>query len=351
MSGSETGVAAGASGAPRGSEPAGAAGLAARERGPAREPVAASAVRTLRVIEPGPLTLVEDLGRPGYAAIGAARSGALDRAALRLANRLVGNPEGAAALEVTAGGFAAVIERGSWFAITGAGGPITLDGTLIEADTAVRASAGTVVRIGAAVRGMRFYLAVRGGIAVPAELGSRSRDILTGLGPAPLRAGEVVPVGADPDAPIPVVDTMTISQPPDDTVVAGLYPGPRADWFTAESRERFYDTEWVVAADSNRVGVRLDAAGGVGATHAVGGPRGSLLERSVGRELPSEPLVPGAIQVPPSGQPTVLLADHPVTGGYPVIAVVADASLDAFAQLRPGQRVEFRHARGSGGTG
>ncbi|HEY5222735.1 MAG TPA: biotin-dependent carboxyltransferase family protein [Microbacteriaceae bacterium] len=306
------------------------------ERVEAGERDAVADSRTLRVLEPGPLTLVEDLGRPGYAAIGAARSGALDRGALRLANRLVGNSEGAATLEVTAGGFAAVIERGLWFAITGAGGPITLDGAPIEADTAVRASAGSVVRIGTAVRGMRFYLAVRGGIVVPAELGSRSRDILTGLGPAPLRAGDVVPIGADPDAPIPVVDTMTISQPPDDTVLVGLHPGPRADWFTAESLERFYDTEWMVAGDSNRVGVRLDAVGGGGAV---------ALRRVVERELPSEAMVAGAIQVPPSGQPTVLLADHPVTGGYPVIAVVADASLDTFAQLRPGQRVEFRHAR------
>ncbi|WP_308467442.1 5-oxoprolinase subunit C family protein [Rathayibacter soli] len=291
------------------------------------------------------MTLVEDLGRPGYAAIGAARSGALDRGALRLGNRLVGNSEGAAALEVTAGGFAAVLDRGLWFAITGAGGPLTLDGVPVEADVAVRASAGSVLRIGVAMRGMRFYLAVRGGVAVAAELGSRSRDILTGLGPAPLRAGDVVPIGADPATPIPVVDTMTVSQPSDDTVLIGLHPGPRADWFTAESLERFYDTEWMVAGDSNRVGLRLDAASG-GAGASGGGAGGArLLERAVTRELPSEPMVPGAIQVPPSGQPTVLLADHPVTGGYPVIAVVADASLDTFAQLRPGQRVEFRHAR------
>jgi biotin-dependent carboxylase-like uncharacterized protein len=329
----------------------------------------AAAVRTVHVLEPGPLSLIEDLGRPGNAAIGAARSGAVDRAALRLGNRLVGNPEGAAALEVLSGGFSASIDRGLWLAVTGAWGPLALDNMPIEPDTAVRAAAGSVLTIGHAQRGLRYYLAVRGGIDVPLALGSRSSDILTGLGPAPLRAGDIVTVGTDPATPIPAIDTMTVPQPPDDVVIIGLHPGPRADWFTPASLERFYDTEWVVAGDSNRIGVRLNAAphgqGSVAAAsrgpHRAGSegeaePEADagaevapeptpVLQRTVDRELPSEAMVPGAIQVPPSGQPTVLLADHPVTGGYPVIAVVADASLDAFAQLRPGQRVEFRHAR------
>jgi allophanate hydrolase subunit 2 len=136
-------------------------------------------------------------------------------------------------------------------------------------------------------------------------------------------------------AQIPAVDTMTVAAPTEGAVTIRVMPGPREHWFTATAVERFYSAEWTVTAQGNRTGIRLDAAEGTGAE----------LERAVSDELPSEAMVAGAIQVPPSGQPTVLLADHPTTGGYPVIAVVTDASLDAFAQLRPGQRVAFRHAR------
>jgi biotin-dependent carboxylase-like uncharacterized protein len=289
----------------------------------------------MRILDPGQLALIEDLGRPGNAEVGAARSGALDRGAIRLANRLVGNREDAAALELLVGGLTASIEQPLWFALTGALCPITLDGRPVEPDEAVHALAGQTLRVGTAERGLRAYLAVRGGIAAEPALGSRSRDILAELGPPPVRAGDVIRLDSASHAQIPAVDTMTVAAPTEGAVTIRVMPGPREHWFTAAAVERFYSAEWTVTAQGNRTGIRLDAAEGVGAE----------LERAVSDELPSEAMVAGAIQVPPSGQPTVLLADHPTTGGYPVIAVVTDASLDAFAQLRPGQRVAFRHAR------
>ncbi|WP_394553019.1 biotin-dependent carboxyltransferase family protein [Agromyces sp. MMS24-JH15] len=283
----------------------------------------------LEVLAAGALALVEDLGRPGFAHLGVARSGALDRGALALANRLVGNPDGAAALELTGGGFRARFASERWFAVAGAWGPVRLDGHRIAPYAAARASAGSEIEVGMPERGIRSYLAVRGGIDVPEVLGSRSRDTLAGLGPAPVAAGDVLALGAEPKASVPVLDAEAAFPPPTGTVTLGLLPGPRGDWFTDASRAALFDREWRCSADADRVGARLD---------------GVPLERRVRGELPSEGTVPGSVQVPPSGLPTILLADRPVTGGYPVIAVVSAASLDRVAQLRPGQSVRFRHA-------
>lgn len=298
----------------------------------------------LRVIEPGPLALVEDLGRPGLAAIGVSASGALDRGALGLANRLVGNDSAAAGIELLLGGFAARFETPAWFALTGAPSRVTLGGRPVDANAAVHAAAGDELRVATPASGMRVYLAVRGGIAVEAVLGSRSRDTLSGLGPAPLRAGDLLPIGAEPPTAVPAVDFVPLADAGEGPVEVRAHRGPRADWFTAAALEAFFTVEWRVSADGDRVGVRLDAPRvPAHAVRAVPAPP-VLLERAVARELPSEPMVAGGVQVSPDGRPTVLLADHPVTGGYPVIAVVADRSLDTFAQLRPGRGVLFRHA-------
>ncbi|GAA0441093.1 biotin-dependent carboxyltransferase family protein [Leifsonia naganoensis] len=291
---------------------------------------------SLHVLDPGALALVEDLGRPGWAALGVSPSGALDRAALQLGNRLLGNDKGCAGLELLLGAFAARFESAAWFALTGADGPADLDGDPVDTHRAVRASSGAVLRVGRPAHGMRCYLTVRGGLAVPAVLGSRSRDVLSGLGPEPLRTGDDLPVG-DAAGPVPPVDFVPVSAPTLGPVELRAHRGPRADWFTDAAVEAFHDTEWTVSAESNRVGVRLDPP--AGGRHAA-----PLLERRVTAELPSEPMVAGSVQVSPDGRPTVLLADHPVTGGYPVIAVVAEASLDLLAQARPGQPVTFRRA-------
>ena len=283
----------------------------------------------LHVEHPGALALVEDLGRPGFAHLGVAASGALDRGALALANRLVGNPDGAAALELLVGGFRARFEGESWFAVTGAWGSIRLDGRLIAPYAAARGRDGSVLEAGVAERGIRYVLAVRGGFEVPAVLGSRSRDTLAGLGPEPVAAGQVLAVGAEPAASVPVVDQEVAFPPPREAVTLALRAGPRTDWFTDAARATLFEAEWRLSEQADRIGARLV---------------GPALERLRIGELVSEATVPVSVQVAGGGQPTILLADRPVTGGYPVIAVVASASLDAVAQLRPGQAVHFRHA-------
>lgn len=283
----------------------------------------------LHVEQPGALALIEDLGRPGFANLGVAASGALDRGALMLANRLVGNPDGAAALELLVGGFRARFEGEAWFAVTGAWGSVVLDGREVSPYTAERARDGAVLEIGPAQRGIRYLLAVRGGLEVPVVLGSRSRDTLAGVGPAPVATGQVLTIGAEPAASVPIIDQDVAFPPPQGTVTLELLPGPRAEWFTEAARATLFDAEWRLSEQADRIGARLT---------------GPALDRRRSGELASEATVAGSIQVSGDGQPTILLADRPVTGGYPVIAVVAPASLDAIAQLRPGQAVRFRHA-------
>lgn len=290
---------------------------------------------SLRVLAPGALALVQDLGRPGFAHLGVSPSGALDRGALTLANRLVGNPEGAPGLELLLGCFEARFEAPAWFAVTGAEALLTLDGRALDPGLPHGAEAGQVLRIGPATRGLRLYLAVRGGIVAPAVLGSRSRDVLAALGPELLVAGDLLPIGPPPAAPVPALDFVPVDRPPAGIVDVRASRGPRADWFTASALDAFFTATWRLGADSNRVGARLEPP--------EAGPA-ELLARTVHGELPSEAMVAGSVQVSPDGRPTVLLADHPVTGGYPVIAVVTRPSLDRFAQLRPGQQVRFWHA-------
>lgn len=285
----------------------------------------------IHLLSSGQLALVQDRGRPGLAHLGVGAAGAMDRGALALANRLVGNDPDAAGIEFLLGGAQLEADGPLWFAVAGAWGEVTAGGRPVEPNMATHLDAGEQLVIPSAERGIRYYLAVRGGIDFPPVLGSRSRDTLAELGPEPLRGGEVVPVGPEPATPIPPVDVVPVDAPIEGAVVLEVRPGPRRDWFTDESWRALLEAEWHVSQRSDRRGVRLE---------------GPTLERTDARELPSEGLVPGAIQVSPDGAPTILAADHPVTGGYPVIAVVTDASLDLLAQVRPGQPVRFRLATG-----
>ncbi len=285
----------------------------------------------LHVRDPGALTLVEDLGRPGLAALGVGAAGAMDRAALALANRLLGNPQGAAGLEVLLGGLRIASDDVVWIAYTGAWGRVAIDGVPVEPHTATPLAPDAELAFGPAEHGIRYCLAVRGGVAVEPVLGSRSRDTLAGIGPPPLAAGDALPVGAQPAERIPPADVVPVDPPPSGPVELFVRPGPRRDWFRAEAWERLLGEGWTVSPRSDRTGVRLE---------------GGVLERTRAGELPSEGMLPGAIQVSPDGTPTVLAADAPVTGGYPVIAVVTNAALDRLAQLRPGQRVRLRPASG-----
>jgi biotin-dependent carboxylase-like uncharacterized protein len=282
----------------------------------------------LRVLAPGPLATVQDAGRPGWAAIGVPRSGAADRAAHDLANRLVGNRPEAATVETTAGGLRLRAERTVLVAVTGAPLPVTVAGRAAPCNAPVTVPAESELVLGAPAIGLRTYVAVRGGIDVPPVLGSRSTDRLSGLGPEPLQAGALLAVGTAAGEE-PVVDVAPV-RPPSDRPVLRVLPGPRRDWLAAHAWTRLVSDGWTVSADSDRVGLRLT------------GPR---LERARDDELPSEGLVPGAVQVPPDGAPVLFLADHPVTGGYPVLAVVVTADLSAAAQLRPGDGVRFRPFR------
>jgi biotin-dependent carboxylase-like uncharacterized protein len=280
----------------------------------------------IEVVRPGPLATVQDLGRPGHAHLGVPRSGAADERALRLANRLVGNPEGAAAIEFTLGGGAVRFEDGAWVAVTGAPVPVRINGRPYGMNAPCYVDAESMIELGLPLEGLRGYLAVRGGLAVEPTLGSRSTDLLSGLGPAPLSAGDRLPVwptsGLDeiqvdvaPSAGLPAVPVLRV------------LPGPRDDWFTPESLATLTAQPYEVTSESNRVGVRLD---------------GPVLTRIREGELSSEGMVTGAVQVPPNGRPILFLTDHPTTGGYPVVAVVATSDIPLAAQLRPGQHIRFR---------
>jgi biotin-dependent carboxylase-like uncharacterized protein len=279
----------------------------------------------LTVLAPGPMATVQDDGRPGWASIGVTRSGAADREAAALAGRLVGNAPAAAGIEVTAGGLRVRAGRTLLVAVTGAPAPVTVDGRPAPFAAPLTLRPDQVLGLGVPPVGLRSYLAVRGGIDVPPVLGSRSTDTLSGLGPAPLRAGDELPVG-DLLGEEPFVDVAPVRAPSSRPVLRVL-PGPRRDWLAPAAWTSLTGEGWTVTSDSDRVGLRLD------------GPR---LERARRDELPSEGLVPGAVQVPPDGAPVLFLADHPVTGGYPVLAVVATGDLPAVAQLRPGDVVRFR---------
>jgi biotin-dependent carboxylase-like uncharacterized protein len=282
-------------------------------------------MRTVEVLATGPSALVEDLGRPGHAHLGVPPSGALDLPALRLANRLVGNPEAAAGVEALLGGLAIRAHTSCTAAVTGPRCPVTVDGREVGSHTPVHVRAGQVLALGTPATGLRSYLALSGGIEARPELGSRSRDVLSELGPPPLGEGDVLTLGGTRGVPVGL-DVLVPVEAPDFLDVPVLL-GPREDWFDEPARA--LGGLWTVTADSNRVGLRLDG-------HAL-----TRSDEYLNTELLSEALVTGSVQVPPSGLPVVFLADHPTTGGYPVIGVVRRTSLPALAQARPGTKLRL----------
>ncbi|MFC5803901.1 biotin-dependent carboxyltransferase family protein [Streptomyces formicae] len=290
--------------------------------------------RALAVVRAGVLTTVQDLGRPGYAHLGVPRSGALDPGALRLVNRLVGNPEGAAVLETTLTGCAVRPRRAVTVAVGGAPCAVRVAGRPVAWGAPVRVPAEALLEVGAAARGVRSYVAFAGGVEAEPVLGSRSTDLLSGLGPAPLEDGTVLPLGV-PAGPPGRLDGTPWPAPPSELVLR-VRLGPRDDWFTAAALRTLATGAYRVSAASNRIGLRTD------------GPPLERAEQAVRAELPSEGMVLGAVQVPPDGRPVVFLADHPTTGGYPVVAVVRDADLGAAAQAAPGTPVRFVPAAGPG---
>ncbi|WPO75064.1 biotin-dependent carboxyltransferase family protein [Streptomyces sp. KN37] len=280
--------------------------------------------RAFAVVRAGALTTVQDLGRPGHAHLGVPRSGALDPSAARLVNRLVGNPPYAAVLETTLTGCAVRPRRPVTVAVGGAPCPVTVDGRPAPWGAPVRVPAGALLDVGAALSGVRTYIAFDGGVAVEAVLGSRSTDLLSGLGPPPLADGAVLPLGSASGTHARV-DTVPQPGPPRELVLRVTF-GPRADWFTPSALNTLTTGAYRVSSASNRIGLRTE---------------GPALERALQAELPSEGMVSGAVQVPPDGRPVVFLADHPTTGGYPVIAVVRETDLASAAQAPPGTSIRF----------
>ncbi|PKW16053.1 biotin-dependent carboxyltransferase family protein [Saccharopolyspora spinosa] len=279
----------------------------------------------LSVISPGPLTTVQDQGRTGYAHLGVSPSGAADRASFALANRLVGNFPGTPALECTFGGLSIRLDAARVVALTGAPVPALVNGRPVADPTRFRLTAGDVLSLGRPSVGLRTYLAISGGLLVEPVLGGAGHDVLAGHGPHPLRAGDEFAIGvANPCPQVPV--ELAISRLPQATTIVRFRWGPRHELFDRSDRQRLTTTWWRVSADSNRVGVRL---------------QGDPL-RIGNIHLPSEGMVRGAIQVPPSGEPIVFLADHPVTGGYPVIGAVIERDLDLVAQAPPGIGLRFQ---------
>lgn len=280
---------------------------------------------TLLVVGALPGATVQDLGRFGLRAIGVASAGAADPTSLRIANRLLGNAPTDAAIEVTLGGFRVTAQQNTWISLSGGEAPVMIDDRPVGLWSAHRLAAGETLSIGYLERGARIYVGVHGGVDEPLVLGSRSTDTMSGLGPAPLAVGRELTIGV-PSSAVPPND-LTPWRVPGDAVTVQVRQGPRREMFSRDAWRMLTSAEWTVSANADRVGLRLDGPG---------------LERIDEREIASEGMVIGALQVPPSGRPVILLGDGPVTGGYPVIGVVAFRDLDALGQLRPGSVIRFR---------
>ncbi|MFJ4209435.1 carboxyltransferase domain-containing protein [Paenarthrobacter sp. NPDC089675] len=300
----------------------------------------------LKIISPGAQSLVEDLGRRGYGPLGVSAAGALDRASLRRANRLVGNASSAAAIESVGGGLTVEAVGDQVLAVTGAPTALSVQSPSFGVDSeepdggatpgatrTVPMAApfalldGEVLTVGAPEAGFRNYLAIRGGVDAPVVLGSRSADTMSGIGPAALKPRQMLAVGTETVSTAVGSPELQPDFPGQGVTVLDVVPGPRADWFDPAALESLTSQEWVVTPQSNRVGMRLD---------------GTPLKRNREGELPSEGTMAGALQIPPAGLPVLFLADHPITGGYPVIGVVRDEHLDLAAQVPIGGRIRFR---------
>jgi biotin-dependent carboxylase-like uncharacterized protein len=292
----------------------------------------------LRIVSPGLSTTIQDLGRPGFQRLGVAVSGALDPVSLRAANALVGNPSDAGALEALyVGPTFAIDTEDARLAFVGADAAIEIladadadGGEVIRPMRSVRLRRGQIVRVGSLKDGATLYIAVEGGFAIEPVLGSVATDCRGKIGGWQGRAlieGDMLPLRRSKAT---VRDEYVIGDL--DLTVPSRFravPGPQSDYFSDAEIERFFAAEYTVSAESNRMGMRLD---------------GSPIRHRCGFNIVSDAIATGSIQVPGSGQPIVLLADHQTTGGYPKIATVISADLPALGRLPIGAKIAFAPA-------
>ncbi|MBG5918691.1 5-oxoprolinase/urea amidolyase family protein [Providencia stuartii] len=288
----------------------------------------------LTVLATGLQTLVQDYGRVGLSALGISESGAMDKGALRSANRLVGNDIHEAALEITQGGFKAQANRPLLVGVTGASCDVeitTAEGIHYFAQQyqPIQLAKGDIIHLGTATKGVRSYLAIRGGIEMTPILGSCSFDTLAQVGPAPLKAGQRLAVKSLKQQTVISLNELPVLNYPSahEIVVLDIVLGPRTDWFTQQAVRLLTSQLWQVTAASNRIGLRLAGDKGI--------------ERAKHQELPSEGTCVGAIQIPANGQPVLFLNDHPLTGGYPVIGAVCEYHLDLAGQIPVNAKIQF----------
>jgi biotin-dependent carboxylase-like uncharacterized protein len=289
----------------------------------------------LRVLAPGLLTTIQDLGRPGYQRLGVPVSGALDPVSLRAANALVGNAPGAGALEVAYVGPAFAVDADD-VRLSFVGAPAAIEirpdeiaprGTRVEMMRSIRLRRGQVVRIGSLSGGAVLYVAAEGGFDIEPELGSQStylRGALGGWQGRQLQTGDRLPLVRmrSSERGDCRYDGLDLTPPSRFRVIAG----PQSDYFSASAVARFFDSTYAVCAGSDRMAMRLE---------------GARLEHVRGFNITSDAIAPGSIQVPGNSQPIVLLADRQTTGGYPKIATVISADLPALGRVPIGTKISF----------
>jgi antagonist of KipI len=286
-------------------------------------------VSEIQVQSPGLLTTVQDLGREGFGSLGVSPSGAADPLSLRMGNRLVGNPQGAAALEMTLLGGVFLFPRGAVVALTGSDFGATLDGAPLDILTAANVRPGQTLRVGSTRSGARSYLCVRGGIIVKPFLGSASTHLLSGLGGyegRALRKGDVLRIGPATTSFQKKTIAARASERLAPRKVLRVTPGPQSDWFPKSSVQAFYAGTYRVAEESNRMGLRLE---------------GQPIARESADEMTSEGVSIGAVQITAGGLPIILFVEQQTTGGYAKIANVISADLHSLGQLRPRDEIRF----------
>jgi antagonist of KipI len=283
----------------------------------------------IQVQSPGLLTTVQDLGREGFGPLGVSASGAADPISLRLGNRLVGNAEGAAALEMTLLGGTFLFPQNGTIALTGSDFAATLDGSLLELWTSVEVRPGQTLRVGATRSGARSYLCVQGGIVERTLLGSASTHLLSGLGGhegRALRKGDVLRIGSATASFRKRSVAPRALERLSPRKALRITPGPQSDWFPRESQQRFYESTYRIAEESNRMGLRL---------------AGPPIAPGSSGEMITEGVSIGAVQITAGGMPIILFVEQQTTGGYAKIANVISADLHSLGQLRPRDEIRF----------